>query len=154
MKVDRVRANHSLRLTASQGTSNIPFQAKMKRGKDCWSADYSLDSYQWSAVNEAFPGSILWSHLQTHRSFPSCGHSIRSLGLTVTWFQCYIPKTKRRMDSCKLLSSPSLLKAQRKQFWMVMPLGSLGTNLGAPLEREGKVLRVLLSGRWLPRNQG
>ena len=25
MKVDRVRANHSLRLTASQGTSNIPF---------------------------------------------------------------------------------------------------------------------------------
>ena len=27
-------------------------------------------------------------------------------------------------------------------------------NLGAPLEREGKVLRVLLSGRWLPRNQG
>jgi hypothetical protein len=25
MKVDRVRANHSLRLTASQGTPNIPF---------------------------------------------------------------------------------------------------------------------------------
>ena len=34
MKVDRVRANHSLRLTASQGTSNIPFHyQKTREGK-------------------------------------------------------------------------------------------------------------------------
>lgn len=46
MKVDRVRANHSLRLTASQGTPNIPFhwfqlfgsyrQAQKKRMKKTW----------------------------------------------------------------------------------------------------------------------
>jgi len=39
MKVDRVRANHSLRLTASQGTPNIPFhwfRPINERGKQCW----------------------------------------------------------------------------------------------------------------------
>jgi len=48
MKVDRVRANHSLRLTASQGTSNIPFhwflllgsyRQAQKKGKECLAED-------------------------------------------------------------------------------------------------------------------
>jgi len=59
MKVDRVRANHSLRLTASQGTPNIPFhwfqllgsyrQAQKKRMKKTWRLEDPIKS---SETNE------------------------------------------------------------------------------------------------------
>ena len=60
MKVDRVRANHSLRLTASQGTPNIPFhwfqlfgsyrQAQKKRMKRPGGRSWRGNQWMWSSI--------------------------------------------------------------------------------------------------------
>ena len=50
MKVDRVRANHSLRLTASQGTSNIPFHWFLLLGYNRQAQERSTPRLTWRSI--------------------------------------------------------------------------------------------------------
>ena len=54
----------------------------------------------------------------------------------------------------RALGSPGQLTDRPSSFSFGSLLTAIRPQLSTQWKREGKVLRVLLSGRWLPRNQG